>query len=145
MLFKRIVTLSITFLILFADSGQMIYAHTCLLSHHTSFSLYIPNHCCAEDEKETTKTCCAEKAETEKTNCALGKMDCCSLSSKYVKQSFPNHEIKSAANEMAKDVMKEVELFTAYVSATFNNLIFSSPPPLLRCKDDIRFTGVFRI
>ena len=143
MLLKRIVTLFITLLILFADSGQMIYAHTCFKSNHTSFSLYTPDHCCAKEE--VTKSCCAKKVSEAKKNCALGKMSCCSVSSKYVKQSFPNNEIKLAANEVAKEITIEVKLFAVYTSAFINKIFFRSPPPLLPGKDDIRFTQVFRI
>lgn len=143
MLLKRIVTLFITFLILFADSGQMIYAHTCFKSNHTSVSLYTPDDCC--DKEKTEKDCCAKKVTEQKSDCTLGDMSCCSVSSKYVKQSFPNNEVKLSANEIVKDVMAEVKLFAAYVSASFGKLIISSSPPLLRCKDDIRFTQVFRI
>src|SRR5687767_13181279 len=90
MFLKRMTTLILTSLILFADSGQMIYAHTCFKSMHTSFSLYAPADCCPK--KEIAKSCCAKKAINENKNCALGKMACCSVSSKYVKQSFPANQ-----------------------------------------------------
>ncbi len=144
MLAKRVITFFITFLILFADSGQMIYAHTCFKSNHTSLSLYAPNHSCA-NEADATKSCCAKKATEEKKNCALGKMSCCSISAKYVKQSFPNNEIKLAVDEAVKEVTTEIKLFAVYASTFVTNSFFNSPPPLLPGKDDIRFTQVFRI
>ena len=144
MLLKRVITFFITFLILFADSGQMIYAHTCFKSNHTSFSLYTPDHCCAKEE-EVAKSCCAKKATEEKKNCALGKMSCCSVSAKYVKQSFPNNEIKLTASEVVKQITIQVKLFEVYTSTFISKLFFQSSPPVLPGKDDIRFTQVFRI
>ncbi len=143
MFLKRIVTLFITFLILFADSGQMIYAHTCLKSNHTSFSLYAPGNCCAK--KESTKSCCAKKIIEEEKKCTLGKMSCCSVSSKYVKQSFPNNEVKLQPTEITREPATEITLFSVYIISSVQNVLANSPPPLLRCKDDIRFTQVFRI
>ena len=143
MLLRRIATLFITFLILFADSGQMIYAHTCFKSNHTYFSLYTPDHCCSKEK--VTKNCCAKKAVETKKSCALGKMSCCSVSAKYVKQSFPNNEIKITATKIIKDVITEVTSFTMNIFSSFDKLPSFSSPLLLRCKNDIRFTQVFRI
>ena len=121
----------------------MIYAHTCLKSNHTSFSLYAPGNCCAKEESR--KSCCAKKVVEEAKSCTLGKMSCCSVSSKYVKQSFPNNEVKLQASEITKEVATEVSLYSVYIISSAHKVFANSPPTLLRCKDDIRFTQVFRI
>jgi hypothetical protein len=142
MVAKRMLVGFLTLIILFADSGQMIYAHTCLQSKHTSVSLYSPAGCCIKIEK--TKSCCAKKAVAEKKNCALGKMPCCSVSAKYVKQSFPSNEIKLAETADLKEAIFELPLFSVYPLQIAQKTFFP-PVPLLQSKDDIRFTGVFRI
>ena len=143
MFLKRIVTLFITLLILFADSGQMIYAHTCFKSNKTSLSLYTPDDCC--DKEVSKKSCCAKKVSEHKDDCTIGDKACCSVSSKYVKQAFPNNEVKLSVAKVIKHALAEVNLFSAYVAIPQNKISFHSSVPLLRCKDDIRFTGVFRI
>jgi hypothetical protein len=142
MLFKRIVTGFLTLLILFADSGQMIYGHTCLKSKRTTISFFANKDCCAK--REIKKSCCSKKAEEKKT-CAFGKMSCCSISAKYVKQSFPTDQVKLPTNKIERQIALEIKLFSAYAAPANEITVSHSPVPLLRCKDDIRFTQVFRI
>ena len=139
MVLKRIITTFLTLLILFADSGQMIYAHTCFKSNHTSISLFSPGGCCVK--AQSTRPCCVKKAAEERKQCALGKMSCCSLSAKYVKQSFPSNEIKASASKVEKQLFVLINLFSAYADQP----VAIQTNPLPPGKVDIRFTGAFRI
>jgi hypothetical protein len=143
MLFKRILTGLLMMLILFADSGQMIYAHTCFKSNQTSLSLFAADNCCGK--KKSERTCCIKKASEQQKNCTIGKMSCCSVSAKYVKQSFPNSEEKQTRNTVLEPLLFEEKLFSVYLNNPISNSLFHSPQLLLRCKEDIRFTQSFRI
>jgi hypothetical protein len=143
MFLRRIAVACLTLLILFADSGQMIYAHTCLKSNRTSLSLFAPGNCCIK--KENKRSCCAKKAAEQEKSCTLGKMSCCSVSTKYIKQSFPSNEVKYSELKAGKDVVIELNLFSAYPPHSAQQNFSYAAIPLPRCKDDIRFTQVFRI
>lgn len=144
MLLKRIVSVLITLLILFADNGQMIYAHTCLKSNNTSFSLYSPAHCGAVKVK---KECCTKKKVVEHDNCALGKMSCCAVNSKYVKMSFPTNDLQIKNIKIADEVLVALPMQLPYVniqSVPANPQQNSSPPLPLQSNGKHSFTQVFR-
>jgi hypothetical protein len=73
---RRDITFILTLLILFADSGQTIYSHTCNKTKHTHISIGQPNHCCAD--------------KSEGKGCSVKKSACCEVSSKLLKQDFVN-------------------------------------------------------
>jgi hypothetical protein len=142
MLLKRIIPVFLTLLILFADSGQMIYAHTCYKSNQTSISLFSADTCCGKEKVK--KNCCTKQAE-EKKSCSLGKMSCCSVSSTYLKQSFPTNEVKASVTAPVGEIFIELNLFSTYIIDSAPKVFLQSPPPSLRSKDDISFARVFRI
>jgi hypothetical protein len=145
MIARRLALTFLTLLILFADSGQMIYAHTCLKSNHTSLSLFTPASDCCGKEETTKRICCAKKAAEQKKNCALGKMDCCSVSAKYIKQSFPSGEMKLSLKEVEKPLAALVTLFAAFINIPSDKISYIVETALPPGKADIRFTQVFRI
>jgi hypothetical protein len=127
-MFKRFVSILLTAIILFAEAGQVVYAHTCFKSNETSFSLYSPAHC---KDEVVEKSCCAKKQQTKSEECIKGKESCCGVSAKYVQQSFPTHETELKKPAIAKDVLLPVA-FLIPISYSFpfsvaNNII-SSPP-----------------
>ncbi len=143
MLFKRSIIFAITCIILFADSGQMVYAHTCFKLNHTYFSLYAPDECCAEERVH--KSCCNKEEVQERAKCNVGKSDCCSVSAKYFKQSFPTTEPKLLKETVLETPTTGITFFRIYISDSFARIFQISSPPLLYSKADIHLTQVFRI
>ena len=132
MLLKRVITFILTLLILFADSGQTIYAHTCLKSKHTNISIGAPKGCCAE--------------KNSASHCTLKKSSCCEVSSKLLKQGFinqPTTEAKAVTLEAKVLPTSQLFVFSAPQSV-IPNLSNTSPPPVL-CKSENTFTQTFRI
>lgn len=74
MFLKRFILFLTTLILLFADSGQTLYAHTCLKSKHTHVTIGAPKHCCTNSS--------AEK------HCGVKKASCCEITSKYLKLNF---------------------------------------------------------
>lgn len=74
MFLKRFILLLTTLLLLFADSGQTLYAHTCIKSKHTHITIGEPKHCCSE--------------KSTKNHCGIKKASCCEITFKYLKQNF---------------------------------------------------------
>jgi hypothetical protein len=97
MLFKRVLTFIITLLILFADSGQTIYAHTCFKSKQTHYSIVSNKHCCGQ--------------VTKVAGCVIKKSACCEVNSKYLKANFinnateVNHPVSVPAVAVAKSIV----------------------------------------
>src|ERR1700733_8568091 len=74
MFLRRLLSVVLCFLLLSADSGQMLYAHRCLKSNHTSFSLSKSEDCCRNASSGISHTP------------SVSKTSCCEISSKYLKQ-----------------------------------------------------------
>ncbi len=132
MLLKRVITFILTLLILFADSGQTIYAHTCLKSKRTNISIGNPKRCCAESKSTG--------------HCTLKKSSCCEVSSKLLKQGFinqPTTERKEVILESIVLPTSQLFVFCAHQSVIPNSSN-TSPPPVL-CKSENTFTQTFRI
>ena len=130
MLLKRAITFILTLIILFADSGQTIYAHTCLKSRQTHISIGQPKHCCAENN--TT------------SQCTIKKSNCCEISSKYLKQDFINQQTEAKAVELVVAVLSGFQIFVLVkedLVLHYNN----TSPPLGFSKSEITFTHSFRI
>lgn len=130
MFLKRLVHLSLVVLLLFADSGVTLYAHTCLKTKHTHFSIGTPKHCC-----KGTKT---------KSNCSVTKSSCCNVNSKYIKQDFVYKETEAAQQELPALALIFSTVFSPVILPVEVNSTFSHSPPLL-CKADGVFTQTFRI
>ncbi len=144
MLLKRIACLLFTALILLADSGQTIYAHTCIKEDHTIIGLMAPPHCDEEAEVKAD-ACCAKKAAQKQADCALGISECCKVKSTFIKQFFPNRlaqediaiiAVFALVNPLCKIQLPLLNTVAVYTPS--NN----SPPPLSYTPE---FTGVFRI
>lgn len=141
MLFRRVLSLLLLVLILFADSGQTIYAHTCLKSNNTSFSLLSPAHCPVK--KEVVKSCCAKRQTLSAETCRLGKASCCSVTSKFVKQAFPGRFIElKAVKQFASAAGIATYNFCFTAQQAIASPIYSTPPYPAPSSP---FTGVFRI
>jgi len=106
MRFKQVLTFIIALLILFADSGQTIYARTCLKSKQTHLSLTQPKGCCGTASKHNS--------------CHLKKSACCEVSAKLLKGNFIN------SNLVNQDGIALPALL--YVANAFS---FSSPQPAI--------------
>lgn len=141
-MFNSIVSVLLTAIILLAEAGQMVYAHTCFKSNETSFSLYAPAHC--NDEK-TEKSCCEKKQRSRAEECINSTESCCGISAKYVQQSFPARETEWKNPSIVKQVVFAVVPFlTTYFSAVSPvayGLVSSSPPLLFSYSS---FLCVFR-
>ena len=131
MLLKRVVTFLLTAIILFADSGQTIYAHTCLKTKHTHISIGEPKHCCLE-KKETSK-------------CTVKKSSCCEVNSKYLKQNFiiQQTEVKQITAVVA--ILSLAQIFQLLPNIISNERATNTSPPFALCKSAITFTQAFRI
>lgn len=131
MFFKRFLILFLTHLLLFADSGQMLYAHTCLKTNHTHYSISSPKHCCTNQQEET--------------NCSLKKSNCCEVSSTYLKQNFIRQESEFKEFSALHQNFFPVFLFSfAITSVAKTNSSFAQPPSLL-LQSSNKFTQSFRI
>jgi hypothetical protein len=131
MLLKRAIIFVLTLIILFADSGQTIYAHTCLKSKHTHISIGQPKHCCAESK--TT------------SHCTIKKSNCCEVSSKYLKQDFINQQTETKAVELEVAVLPVTHVFVLVEEETLVLNYNNTSPPLVFSKSENTFTQTFRI
>lgn len=132
MLFKRALSLLMLVLILFADSGQTVYAHTCLKSKRTSLSIGSPKHCCST------------KAVT--TGCAVKKATCCEVSSKYLKQHFVSQPVVVDVMCHQVAVLPQSQVFVPrMVQPVVSLAANTSPPPVAFAKSAGTFTQTFRI
>jgi len=131
MLARRVITFIITLLILFADSGQTIYAHTCLKTKHTHISIGQPKHCCAEKKEEN--------------HCTIKKSSCCEVSSKYLKQDFINQqtEVREVAATVSVLPVSQIFISSLVGVAALNQA--NTSPPIVFGKSENTFTQTFRI
>jgi len=131
MALKRVINFLLILFILFADSGQTIYAHTCLKSKHTHLSIGTPKHCCSE-KKETG-------------NCIVKKSSCCEVSSKYLKLNFVSEQ--TPVNETVPGIA--VSCLPTFFLPVFNPIVdenkSNAPPSLAVVKASKEFTQIFRI
>lgn len=128
---KRIVALLLTLFILLADSGQMLYAHTCLKNNTTEFSFFKQNDCC---KKTDASQCCQVK-----------KTSCCIVNSAYLKLHFsqaPNLNKHSLENTL---YFLLVVILPITFSVSGSKVTYPLPPLLITSKSSNVFTGTFRI
>ena len=142
-MFKRFVSILLTAIILFAEAGQVVYAHTCFKSNETSFSLYTPAHC---KDEVAEKQCCDKKQQSQSEECVNGKKSCCGVSAKYVQQSFPTHQTEVKKSSLAKEAVFSVALLPVFQLYTSPVLVANTvvlPPPLLQ-QSSSSFLCVYR-
>ena len=131
MLFKKLIHLFITLLILFADSGQTIYAHTCLKTKHTHLSIGKPKHCCADEQKSETSQ--------------LKKTSCCEVSSTYLKQNFSLEEINTSLQNLPTATLLFLEKSKMYFPAFSLLSVANNSPPILLSLASRILSHTFRI
>ena len=131
MLLKRVITFILTLIILFADSGQTIYAHTCLKLKHTNISIGAP------------KGCCAKKSST--SHCTVKKSSCCEVSSKYLKQGFINQPTEIKKSTPVAIVLPTSQLFVFSASQSLVPNSSNTSTPSVLSKSENTFTQIFRI
>lgn len=129
---KQVLSLFMMLLILFADAGQTIYAHTCLKSNNVSYSLYSPA-ACKEEQEQVKRNCCEKKHTQEVEDCTIGKKDCCTVSGKYVKVPLGSDNLKATHINMplqqAYIILFSLFTFEAATQST-SSIFYSTPPPL---------------
>ena len=129
---KRAVSLLMLVLILFADSGQTIYAHTCLKSKRTHLSIGSPKHCCS--------------AKAVANNCTIRKATCCEVSSRYLKQNFVSQQVVPDVVLHEVAVLPQSQVFVPRVVQPVIILAANTSPPLIALsKSSATFTQTFRI
>ncbi len=130
MLSKRLVCIFITVLLFVADSGQMLFAHTCLKSKHTTVSLVEIKHCCKEDAVAHERS--------------ISKNSCCETSSKYIRQAVAGKTETGGEQKWLPELFATTEIFEIYTPVAFSSSFLFSTPHLPLSKCDICFTQVFR-
>ncbi|MBL7779151.1 MAG: hypothetical protein JNK66_12780 [Chitinophagales bacterium] len=76
MKYKSQFAVFLSVVLLFANSGLTLFAHTCLRSQHTSIQLTQNDECCSGEEE--TRGCCDKK--TSATTVAEQHDNCCTVS-----------------------------------------------------------------
>ena len=131
MLIKRAINIFLILLILLADSGQTIYAHTCFKTKHTHYSIDKPKHCCNE--------------QTGTSHCIRKNSTCCEVNFKYLKQNFISAQ-KTTSQIAPVSVFAVFQ--NIFLRATQNAIELSpcKSPLLLACNKSCSiFTQTFRI
>lgn len=131
MIFKRLVYIVMTVLVLFAGSGQTIYAHTCLKTGRTTLAF-------------TNATCCHKKA-VKNEQCSFKKPSCC-----QVNAAFSGQVVPATVQASGQIKVSVIPVFVQEIFNVFNPLqsvivtdVFGLVPEPFG-KSDILFTRVFR-
>lgn len=127
---KRTIAFLLTMFILFADSGQMLYAHTCLKTNTTEFSFFKQTDCC-------------KKANPDKC-CQIKKTSCCVVSAAYLKLHFsqaPNF----TKHSLAVDIHFLPQAFAPNVLPTTSCKVIHRLPLIPTSKSNNAFTCTYRI
>lgn len=139
MLFKRFVCLLTVLLLLFADSGQMLYARTCLKTGQLSFSFTQPDNC----NHTTEHACCARKHRNHQSS-SVSKAPCCAVAQTLIKQAISGSYAPQYNETAPKAVVTTISFVLAPVIVAYTlPLQQAQAPPPTRYSAD--FTGVFRI
>lgn len=107
---QRILCWFLTALLLFAESGQTVYAHTCLKQNKTTYSLTAETSC----KKESSRPCCARRHQMQTGIKAAG---CCVITAKYIKQNFQAEEVTAPVHTETVAVLHTVALPLLYAPA----------------------------
>ena len=132
MFLKRVILFLTTLMLLFADSGQTLYAHTCLKSKHTHVTIGAPKHCCTN-------------SSTEK-HCGVKKASCCEIKSKYLKLNFVSDSNQPHSTLNTFCFLNTSTTIMEWIEKTSDLRIAYHYPPLTGInRASHRFTGNFRI
>ncbi len=125
---KRLVALLMMFVLLLTDSGWKLFAHTCLKSKHTHYSVYAPEHCCGE----------------QKTGCSVEAAGCCDVKSALLKNKVDSEVVTSFFERVvtACHTPARIILMCCFTENTKPFFLADSSPPLF--KSSFRFTSVIR-
>lgn len=125
---KRLVALLMMFLLLLTDSGWKLFAHTCLKSKHTHYSVYAPGHCCGE----------------QKTDCSVEAAGCCDIKSALLKNKVDSELVSPLMYTDFNVFHTQVNFFLlSAFHENLNSLLPADSPPL-SIKSCFRFTSVIR-
>jgi hypothetical protein len=128
---KRFACILLTLLLMLADSGQVIYAHTCTRSNRTSLSL-------------TPGMACCHSRHGSINYASFKKSSCCETTSKYFKQTIPGQlQSHKEALPVAKSFVV-TELFEAFAQPVAVHRPLITYPASLYERSDPMFTQVFR-
>lgn len=141
MLFKRFICLLTAVLLLFADSGQMLYARTCLKTGEMSLSFSPPANC----GHTSQHGCCKNKQTANHASATnFSKGPCCSINQALVKQAVSG----TYSTQFEPVQIGAITLTATYIAVPqLTNLdctLYSRGIPPLLLKTTC-FTQVFRI
>ena len=131
MIFKRLVYIIMTVLVLLADSGQTIYAHTCLRTNRTKLAF--------------TNASCCHKAAVKDGKRSFRKPSCCRINATVARQIMPSNVNPSNQIDVAAAPVFVAEIFK--VSSPLSSMVATDAigfVPESPGKADILFTRVFR-
>jgi hypothetical protein len=135
-MFHQALSILFALFLLFADSGQMLYAHTCHHANLTTFSVNDLKLCCG--------ACASDEAEA-----AVKASSCCDIKTQWLKQNYlTDTQIQSSPQIHTPILSANGE---AYVTISLTApqatrpLAQGNSPPLHLASSDIRFTQTFRI
>ena len=131
MIFKRLVYILMTVLVLFADGGQTIYAHTCIKTQRTILAF-------------NSKSCCHQKAAPP-GGPVFKKSSCCIVNATMVKHGLPGQISTVEQVKLSTPVVEAQGFLVGCVSvpAIFISYCRSSCSEQFHTAD-ILFTQVFR-
>ena len=135
-MFHQGLTILFALFLLFADSGQMLYAHTCHHANRTTFSV------------NDVKVCCGS-CETEEATEQVKRSSCCDIKTQWLKQNYLTDTHVQSAPQIHTPILSAIG--QAYVTISLSAPQVTQPlaqgnsPPLRLASSDIRFTQSFRI
>lgn len=126
-------------LLLVADSGQMLYARTCLKTGQLSFSFSQPENC----KHNSEHACCAHK-RTAKSTTAFSKAPCCAIEQTLIKQAVSGSYTAQYSEAVPEAALTATAFVIAPAAAVSSPITLQNQgPPLARHSP--AFIRVFRI
>jgi len=133
---QQVFAVFFTLFLLFADSGQVLYAHTCHHSNRTMFSVNDVKVCCGSCESD-------EVAEQ------LKKSGCCDIKTQWLKQNYLTDTHTYSSPQFSVPIVPIIGQTHTFPSIIVPQILMpiaqGNSPPLLLASSDIRFTQIFRI
>lgn len=136
-MFHQVLSIFFSLFLLFADSGQMLYAHTCHHANRTTFSVNEVEVCCGSCESE-------EVAEV------ISSSSCCDIQTQWLKQNYLTDTQGQTPLQINSPILYVIAQEGLMLQLPICHVALPavqthSPPPLLFANSDIRFTQSFRI